>query len=55
MLSYPSISLIESISPFRLIEHQIHPIVNGVDGFPDGSPDWSCQQQSRNRNVIDVK
>ncbi len=25
--------LIESISPFRLIEHQIHPIVNGVDRF----------------------
>jgi hypothetical protein len=30
---YPSISLIESISPFRLIEHRIRLIVNSVEGF----------------------
>jgi hypothetical protein len=49
MLSCPSIFLIESISPFRLIEHQIHSIVNGIKGIPIGSPDWSCQQHSRNK------
>jgi hypothetical protein len=30
---FPSISLIESINPFRLIEHQIRPIVNGITVF----------------------
>jgi hypothetical protein len=56
MLSVPSISLIESISSFRLIEHQIHPIVNSIEGFPDpGSTIWPDQQQSRNREAGDAE
>jgi hypothetical protein len=46
---YPSISLIESISPFRLIEHRIRLIVNSVEGFRLVDPIWPGRQHSRNR------
>ena len=41
----PSNSLIQTISSFRLIEHQIREIVNVIEGFLI----WPDQQQSRNR------
>jgi hypothetical protein len=55
MLSYPSISLIESISPFRLIEHQIHPIVNSVEGFHRAGQELAGPATQLKREASDAK